>query len=247
MYENKFGNPEWEKALDTDYNPPIPNEQAMLDEIYKRLYYDVGVIDEEAINILLHKYFELRSKYGFEKHLDNSDPKWLEMSKEDVYKNKLFMTCNKSILKVFENYDSEENKKRFPKEYVKYWELKFLFMAKAANPSLGFTYDDYGNFKDYIRKEMITFLKKSGLGIDYDKVKSGFYDKPAVSAEGKKTVTTAKNYNDSQDPKDSKTRFWKDWSLLKKILYVILNMCTYCIPIILHFILVILKKFLKKK
>ena len=33
---------------------------------------------------------------------------------------------------------------------------------------------------------MITFLKKSGLGIDYDKVKSGFYDKPAVSVEGKK-------------------------------------------------------------
>ena len=105
-------------------------------------------------------------------------------------------------MKVFDSYDSSANKKRFPKEYVKYWELKFLFMAtasKRSNQSLGFTYDDYGNYKD------------------------------------------------SQNPKDSKTRFWKDWSLLKKILYVILNMCTYCIPIILHFILVISKKFLKKK
>ena len=105
-----------------------------------------------------------------------------EMSKEDVYNNQLFMTCNKSIMKVFDSYDSSANKKRFPKEYVKYWELQFLFMATASkhsNQSLGFTYDDYGNYKDYIRKEMITFLKKSGLGIDYDKVKSGFYDKPA--------------------------------------------------------------------
>lgn len=59
-------------------------------------------------------------------------------------------------------------------------------------------------------------------------------------------LTGCKNI-ENDDPKDSKTRFWKDWSLLKKILYVILNMCTYCIPIILHFILVILKKFLKKK
>lgn len=38
-------------------------------------------------------------------------------------------------------------------------------------------------------------------------------------------------------------RFWKDWGIVKKILYVILNLYTFCIPVILHFVL----KFVKSK
>ena len=45
---------------------------------------------------------------------------------------------------------------------------------------------------------------------------------------------------------DGTNRFWTDWGTGKKILYVILNLYTFCIPLILHFVLKFVKKALGK-
>ena len=54
MYEGKFENPEWEQQRCTDYNYYRTNEYAMIEDIGRRNNED---IDEEALTILLKKYY----------------------------------------------------------------------------------------------------------------------------------------------------------------------------------------------
>ena len=57
MYEGKFGNREWEQQRGTEeYQYYRTNEYCMLEEINWRSDED---IDEEALNILLRKYYQM--------------------------------------------------------------------------------------------------------------------------------------------------------------------------------------------
>ena len=54
MYENKFGNPEWEQTLDKNFFPVKTNECNMVTDIQLR---NAEEMDAEALTILLNKYF----------------------------------------------------------------------------------------------------------------------------------------------------------------------------------------------
>ena len=59
------------------------------------------------------------------------------------------------------------------------------------------------------------------------------YSQPAAKEKVKVSIPTGPQ------------KFWIDWGMGKKIGYVILNLYTFCIPVILHFVIVAIKKFKK--
>ena len=62
MYEGKFGNREWEQQRGTEEDQCYrTNEYCMLEEINCRSDED---IDEEALNILLRKYYQMWLENG---------------------------------------------------------------------------------------------------------------------------------------------------------------------------------------
>ena len=97
------------------------------------------------------------------------------------------------------------------------------------------SFDDYGKYSAKIER-IVRFLMQDSP-VDYDAVKKG--------ASAKKDMPKQKESKCAVET-ESKTRFWKDWSLLKKILYVILNIYTFCIPVIIHIIVFFIQRALNK-
>ena len=281
MYENKFGNPEWEKALDENFSPVKTNECNMVTDIQLRNPVD---IDAEALTILLNKYFHKWIAGGYKYcrgvldyyvdlyEIDAEDDDDEDDSQKERYLAKI--QNDKKIREITNTLQGLEREKyqileasfktlrdffskpvyqeKFPSDYVKFLEIRaYTTLVKEENLSESdiskLSFDDYGKYSAEIER-IVRFLMQDSP-VDYDAVKTGSSVETVPTEDKKEQRESTVQSKESKCvvETESKKRFWKDWSLLKKIMYVILNMCTYCIPIILHFILVILKKFLKKK
>ena len=138
-------------------------------------------------------------------------------------------------------FKSSVYQEKFPSDYVKFLEIRaYTTLVKEKKLSESeiskLSFDNYGKYAEKIER-IVRFLMQDSP-VDYDAVKKG--------ASAKKDIPKQKESKCAVET-ESKKRFWKDWSLVKKLLYVILNMCTYCIPLVLHFAFVIVKKIIKKK
>lgn len=278
MYEGKFENPEWEQQRCTDYNYYRTNEYAMIEDIGRRNNED---IDEEALTILLKKYYRMSLEHGLDMRFSSKDFNRNDISNEELNFMLMYNECYDALDK-FLGYKNIRNIQMYPEYFIKYLELKNLFSllrgVKGLAPvcvedeeKYGFSYDYYGPFAKDIEEYVIDLIKQIGKPIDYKKVKSGKYVRPVVAektkeplapvtAEAEKKVEppveektsatekAAENTNKEEAPAEpSKKRFWKDWSTGKKVLFVLINMATYCVPLILYLIIRILKKQLLKK
>lgn len=158
-----------------------------------------------------------------------------------------------SYEKLSDFFNITDNQKRFAKEFIKYLELKYLLTARdfditSKKSSKPFSYDDYGDYSKKVKKEVLDHLDEIGNPIDYTSVKEGTYKYTPKSdeintIEDSKKTSRSINRSNSKDIKTSSTkRFWKDWGLIKKNLYIILNLYTFCIPFIFHLIQSFFKK-----
>ena len=248
MYENKFENPEWERQQDTGYGYYVTNEQGMVEEISLRPDSDM---DEEGLYILLRKYYAFAEKYGHTLPYRITDDIWLNM---DAAEKNLHMVYKISYEKLSDFFNITDNQKRFAKEFIKYLELKYLLTARdfditSKKSSKPFSYDDYGDYSKKVKMEVLDHLDSIGNPVDYVSVKNGTYkyapksDEINTIEESKKTSRSINGSNYKDTKTSSTKRFWKDWGLIKKILYIILNLYTFCIPLIFH----IIHSFAKKK
>lgn len=158
-----------------------------------------------------------------------------------------------SYEKLSDFFNITDNQKRFAKEFIKYLELKYLLTARdfditSKKSSKPFSYDDYGFYSKNVKMEVLDHLDSIGNPVDYVSVKNGTYKYAPKSdeintIEDSKKTSRSINRSNSKDTKTSSTkRFWKDWGLIKKILYIILNLYTFCIPFIFHLIQSFFKK-----
>lgn len=312
MYENKFGNLEWEQTLDENGFPRITNEYKMVNELSIR---EDENIDSEALSIFLNKYFYkwMAGCYKYCKNLDyyfdiekcdddygiyyeDEDGEEYECNPEKDYKyfnyydksidvraiNNLINNLSGSELELYQIFDmshsalekffkASENQLKFPNEFIKFMEIKTLtsLLIQEKIPVTSYKdygYNNYGKFSSEIGRVIRFILNAIESPVDYDAVKNGtFENKPLTEPNSKissdvtnsenkdsdeKSETTKKNSisNKEEAPAEpSKKRFWKDWSTGKKVLFVLINMATYCVPLILYLIIRILKKQLLKK
>lgn len=156
----------------------------------------------------------------------------------ELEKYQILETSFKTLRDFFKSSVYQE---KFPSDYVKFLEIRaYTTLVKEKKLSESeiskLSFDNYGKYAEKIER-IVRFLMQESP-VDYDAIKKGASAKIDIpkQKESKCAVET-----------ESKKRFWKDWSLVKKLLYVILNMCTYCIPLVLHFAFVIVKKIIKKK
>lgn len=254
MYEGKFGNREWEQQRGTEEDQCYrTNEYCMLEEINCRSDED---IDEEALNILLRKYYQMWLENGITRTFTSEELNQYPIEKEKLNLMLMYNVCVETLGKFF---SKTVNIQKYPEYFIKYYELKNLFaMLGTVKPEYekkyGFSYDNYGEYAKDVEKDVIATIKQIGNPIDYKKVKSGRYVKPvdnkSVQKEETDTTRPTNNINQKNEYQNSastKKRFWKDWGIGKKILFVILNLCTYCIPVILYLIIRLLKKLVEKK
>ena len=275
MYENKFGNPEWEQTLDKSFFPVKTNECNMVTDIQLR---NAEEMDAEALTILLNKYFHKWIAGGYkycmgfldyyvdlyeidaeDKGIDEDDDEYIPQNERYLSKvkndNKIreiiytlqglelekYQILETSFKTLRDFFKSSVYQEKFPSDYVKFLEIRaYTTLVKEKKLSESeiskLSFDNYGKYAEKIER-IVRFLMQDSP-VDYDAVKKGTSAKIDIpkQKESKCDVET-----------ESKKRFWKDWSLVKKLLYVILNMCTYCIPLVLHFAFVIVKKIIKKK
>lgn len=275
MYENKFGNPEWEQTLDKNFFPVKTNECNMVTDIQLR---NAEEMDAEALTILLNKYFHKWIAGGYkycmgfldyyvdlyeidaeDKGIDEDDDEYIPQNERYLSKvkndNKIreiiytlqglelekYQILETSFKTLRDFFKSSVYQEKFPSDYVKFLEIRaYTTLVKEKKLSESeiskLSFDNYGKYAAKIER-IVRFLMQDSP-VDYDAVKKGASAKKDIpkQKESKCTVET-----------ESKKRFWKDWSLVKKLLYVILNMCTYCIPLVLHFALVIVKKMINNK
>ena len=91
MYEGKFENPEWEQQRCTDYNYYRTNEYAMIEDIGRRNNED---IDEEALTILLKKYYRMSLEHGLYMRFSSKD-----FNRNDISNEELNFMLNKYLNK----------------------------------------------------------------------------------------------------------------------------------------------------
>lgn len=275
MYENKFGNPEWEQTLDKSFFPVKTNECNMVTDIQLR---NAEEMDAEALTILLNKYFHKWIAGGYkycmgfldyyvdlyeidaeDKGIDEDDDEYIPQNERYLSKvkndNKIreiiytlqglelekYQILETSFKTLRDFFKSSVYQEKFPSDYVKFLEIRaYTTLVKEKKLSESeiskLSFDNYGKYAEKIER-IVRFLMQDSP-VEYDAVKKG--------ASAKIDIPKQKESKCAVDT-ESKKRFWKDWSLVKKILYVILNMCTYCIPLVLHFAFVIVKKIIKKK
>ena len=275
MYENKFGNPEWEQTLDKNFFPVKTNECNMVTDIQLR---NAEEMDAEALTILLNKYFHKWITGGYkycmgfldyyvdlyeidaeDKGIDEDDDEYIPQNERYLSKvkndNKIreiiytlqglelekYQILETSFKTLRDFFKSSVYQEKFPSDYVKFLEIRaYTTLVKEKKLSESeiskFSFDNYGKYAAKIER-IVRFLMQDSP-VDYDAVKKG--------ASAKKDIPKQKEIKSAVET-ESKKRFWKDWSLVKKLLYVILNMCTYCIPLVLHFALVIVKKMINNK
>lgn len=275
MYENKFGNPEWEQTLDKNFFPVKTNECNMVTDIQLR---NAEEMDAEALTILLNKYFHKWIAGGYkycmgfldyyvdlyeidaeDKGIDEDDDEYIPQNERYLSKvkndNKIreiiytlqglelekYQILETSFKTLRDFFKSSVYQEKFPSDYVKFLEIRaYTTLVKEKKLSESeiskLSFDNYGKYAAKIER-IVRFLMQDSP-VDYDAVKKG--------ASAKKDIPKQKEIKSAVET-ESKKRFWKDWSLVKKLLYVILNMCTYCIPLVLHFALVIVKKMINNK
>ena len=275
MYENKFGNPEWEQTLDKSFFPVKTNECNMVTDIQLR---NAEEMDAEALTILLNKYFHKWIAGGYkycmgfldyyvdlyeidaeDKGIDEDDDEYIPQNERYLSKvkndNKIreiiytlqglelekYQILETSFKTLRDFFKSSVYQEKFPSDYVKFLEIRaYTTLVKEKKLSESeiskLSFDNYGKYAEKIER-IVRFLMQDSP-VAYDAIKKG--------ASAKIDIPKQKESKCAFET-ESKKRFWKDWSLVKKLLYVILNMCTYCSPLVLHFAFVIGKKIIKKK
>ena len=199
MYEGKFGNREWEQQRGTEEDQCYrTNEYCMLEEINWRSDED---IDEEALNILLRKYYQMWLENGITRTFTSEELNQYPIEKEKLNLMLMYNVCVETLGKFF---SKTVNIQKYPEYFIKYYELKNLFaMLGTVKPEYekkyGFSYDNYGEYAKDVEKDVIATIKQIGNPIDYKKVKSGRYVKPvdnkSVQKEGTDTTRPANNIN----------------------------------------------------
>lgn len=317
MYENKFGNQEWEKTLDENFFPVKTNEHNMIADLSIR---EDKNIDTEALSIFLNKYFYkwmaggykycksyMNYYFDIEKCDDNfgyfyedEDGEEYEYTPEKKYEYfnyfdnsnndmeignlinslvgadlELYQILDMSHSALEKFFKASENQLKFPNEFIKFMEIKtltsLLIQEKIPVTSYkNFDYNNYGKLSSEIGRVIRYILNTIESPVDYDAVKNGtFENKPLTNSDSKtssnvsnsenkdsdeesetteeKESLTAKKEKTAQQAEPKKKRFWKDWSIGKKILFVLINMATYGVPLILYLIIRFLKKNQLKK
>lgn len=133
----------------------------------------------------------------------------------------IYSTCMSKLEAIF---SVEENKQKYQKQYIKFLEIKALhkltnFRRESYDKYGEVTFDNYGKAAKHVKKEVQKMLLEENLPV-------GGYSISA-SSTGQK-------------------RFWTDWGTGKKVGYVILNIYTFCIPVIIHIIVFFIQRALNK-
>lgn len=139
--------------------------------------------------------------------------------------HEVYAACKSKLAAIF---SVEENKQKFRQQYIKFLEIQALLkITNMRNNSYKYeevSFDNYGKAKKKVREEVKKILQNES---------GDEYSQPAAKEKVKVSIPTGPQ------------KFWIDWGMGKKIGYVILNLYTFCIPVILHFVIVAIKKFKK--
>ncbi len=131
---------------------------------------------------------------------------------------KVYSSC-KSKLEAF--FSVQENKLKYQSQYIKFLEIKALHkltnFRNASYEKYGeVSFDNYGKAMKPVQKEVQRMLQEGS----------------SAAQSGTSNIVYAPQTE----------RFWTDWGKGKKIGYVILNIYTLCIPLIIHIIVFFVKK-----
>ena len=131
----------------------------------------------------------------------------------------MYAACKSKLAAIF---SVEENKQKFRQQYIKFLEIQALLKIKNMRND---SYDKYGKAKKKVREEVKKLLQNES---------GDEYSQPAAKEKVKVSIPTGPQ------------KFWIDWGMGKKIGYVILNLYTFCIPVIIHVIAFFVQRALNK-
>lgn len=141
--------------------------------------------------------------------------------------HEVYAACKSKLAAIF---SVEENKQKFRQQYIKFLEIQALLKIKnMRNDSYDkygeVSFDNYGKAKKKVREEVKKLLQNES---------GDEYSQPAAKEKVKVSIPTGPQ------------KFWIDWGMGKKIGYVILNLYTFCIPVIIHVIAFFVQRALNK-
>ena len=195
-------------------------EAAEADRIAKMTFSDEQIHNVELLSTFLEHY--CANGFGCEGRCE-------DYCKYDF---KMYSSC-KSKLEAF--FSVEENKQKYQNQYIKFLEIKALH--KITNFKSGHfekygevSFENYGQATKLVQKEVQKMLQEGSSS-------SGAYSISGTQAASPNIVYV---------PQTGPKKFWKDWGTGKKVGYVILNIYTFCIPVIIHVIVFFVQRALNK-
>lgn len=195
-------------------------EAAEADRIAKMTFSDEQIHNMELLSTFLEHY----CANGF-----GCNGRCADYCKYDF---KMYSSC-KSKLEAF--FSVEENKQKYQNQYIKFLEIKALhkitnFKSESFGKYGEVSFENYGKATKLVQKEVQKMLQEGSSS-------AGAYSIPGTQAASPNIV-----YVLQTGPK----KFWKDWGIGKKVGYVILNIYTFCIPVIIHVIVFFVQRALNK-